>query len=361
MTRPLFLTNVHISCRDDRMALARLFGCNGQQIRRVRAGMGQPDQLAFRLRAALQAIDPLARFVFGRARARALVGALALISATSPALLLAQGVSSPQPAAGVRPEPVANADRARSAGCDGPVVTTGRVRSVVDGRTFVLEDGREVRLAALEVAPVAAPAEQGQERDRAGRAAQSALSEIVLGRDVVLRQAAPMRDRYGRIVAFASVARDGAERSLQHELVANGHARLSARIEETACLGELRASERAARGAALGLWADPDYSVQRAEKPAEIATRRGRFTVIEGEVVSVRESGGTTYVNFGRRWSESFTAVILKRNAAALLAAGLDPKRLKGRRVEVRGFVELRGGPRIEVTRPEQVAIVAGR
>ena len=83
--------------------------------------------------------------------------------------------------------------------------------------------------------------------------------------------------------------------------------------------------------------------------------------MIEGDVVSVRESGGTTYVNFSRRWSEGFTAVIVKRNAAALLAAGLDPKRLKGRRVEVRGFVELRGGPRIEVTRPEQVAIVAGR
>ena len=172
-----------------------------------------------------------------------------------------------------------------------------------------------------------------------------------------MRASAPSR----ALAHFASVARDGAERSLQHELVANGHARLSARIEEAACLGELRASERAARSAALGLWADPDYSVQRAEKPAEIATRRGRFTVIEGDVVSVRESGGTTYVNFGRRWSESFTAVILKRNAAALLAAGLDPKRLKGRRVEVRGFVELRGGPRIEVTRPEQVVIVAGR
>jgi len=250
------------------MTLARLFGCNGQQIRRVRAGMGQPNRLVFRLRSVLQTIELLARFVFGRARASALRGALALISAMSSALLLAQGVSTPQPAAGVRPEPVANADRARSAGCDGPIVTTGRVRSVVDGCTFVLEDGREVRLAALEVAPVAAPADQGQERDRAGRAAQRALSELALGRDVVLRHAAPMRDRYGRIVAFASVARDGAERSLQHHLVANGHARRVARIEEAACLGELRASERAARGPALGVWADPDYSVQRAEKPA---------------------------------------------------------------------------------------------
>ena len=193
------------------------------------------------------------------------------------------------------------------------------------------------------------------------------MAELALGRDVALRQTAESTDRYGRIVAFGfvaqdnSVAQDNAERSLQHELVAQGHARLAARIESQACLGELRARERDARRAALGLWADPHYSVQSAEKPADIAARRGRFSVIEGEVVSVRESRGTTYINFGRRWSESFATVILKRNASALLAAGLDPKRLKGRRVEVRGFVELRGGPRIEVARPEQIAVLAGR
>jgi hypothetical protein len=83
--------------------------------------------------------------------------------------------------------------------------------------------------------------------------------------------------------------------------------------------------------------------------------------VVEGDVVSVRESRGTTYINFGRRWSESFTAVILKRNAGELLAAGIDLKRLQGRRLEVRGFIELRSGPRIEVMRPEQIAVVARR
>lgn len=114
----------------------------------------------------------------------------------------------------------------------------------------------------------------------------------------------------------------------------------------------------AARQAALGLWADPYYSAQAADRPGDIAARRGQFTVVEGDVVSVRESRGTTYINFGRRWSESFAAVILKRNAGALLAAGINPKLLQGRRVEVRGFVELRGGPRMEIMRPEQLNVV---
>ena len=60
------------------------------------------------------------------------------------------------------------------------------------------------------------------------------------------------------------------------------------------------------------------------------------FALVEGKVVSVRDSGGTTYVNFGRRWTEDFTAVIPKRNER-FLVSGLEPKRLEGRRIRLRG------------------------
>ena len=74
----------------------------------------------------------------------------------------------------------------------------------------------------------------------------------------------------------------------------------------------------------------------------------------------MRESGGTIYVNFGRRWTEDFTVTVLRRHERTFGAAGLDLKALAGRQVRVRGFVEERGGPWIEVTRPEQIE-VAGR
>jgi endonuclease YncB( thermonuclease family) len=243
---------------------------------------------------------------------------------------------------------------------------------VIDGRTFALDDGSEVRLAALEVAPMPAAIAAGARADpaalaasprvHAGLAAREALAGLAYGREVVLKQqAGSAADRYGRLVAFAFVMQDGAERGLQNELLAQGHARLAARIEAPGCLPALRTSEKAARAARLGLWADPDYAAQPADRPAEILARRGRFSVVEGEVVSVRDVAGTIYVNFGRRWSESFTAVVLKRNVAGLIAAGIDPQRLRGRRVEVRGYVEERGGPRIEVARPEQIAVMTGR
>jgi len=118
--------------------------------------------------------------------------------------------------------------------------------------------------------------------------------------------------------------------------------------------------ERAARQAKLGLWGEPYYVIVSAESGAELVAESGRFTLAEGKVWSVRESGGTIYVNFGRQWSQALTVTILKRNERMFAAAGLEPKRLENRSVRVRGWVEERNGPRIEVTRPEQIEI-AGR
>ena len=66
--------------------------------------------------------------------------------------------------------------------------------------------------------------------------------------------------------------------------------------------------------AKLGLWGEPYYAIVAAESWAELLAERGRFTVVEGKVLSVRESGGTIYMNFGRRWSQALTVTISKRH-----------------------------------------------
>lgn len=40
-------------------------------------------------------------------------------------------------------------------------------------------------------------------------------------------------------------------------------------------------------------------------------------------------------------------------------AAGLDLKSLEGKKIQVRGWVEKRGGPRIEASRPAQIEVVS--
>jgi hypothetical protein len=210
-------------------------------------------------------------------------------------------------------------------------------------------------LAALEVPSLAVP--QASDAPPGAAAAKDALTRLVDGAPVALRRAEFKTDRYGRIVAYADVVRDGSGRSAQAELISAGFARVGDRIGNRSCAAELLRRENAARNAKLGLWADPYYDVLHADNPADVLARRGRFALVEGKVVSVRESGATIYVNFGRRWSEDFTVTILKRNERSFAAAGLDLKKLAGRHVRVRGWIEERGGPWIEAIRPEQIEL----
>jgi endonuclease YncB( thermonuclease family) len=74
--------------------------------------------------------------------------------------------------------------------CGGAVIATGEVARVVDGKTFVLADGREARLAAIE-APPATPADPNEEHAAAGLTAKAALEAILLRQIVILRRRGP--------------------------------------------------------------------------------------------------------------------------------------------------------------------------
>ena len=217
---------------------------------------------------------------------------------------------------------------------------------VVDARTFKLRDGREVLLAGIEVPSARA-------------SAKASLERLLAAGAVVLKQAESAGDRYGRLIVQAYVPRDGAERWIQADLLAAGDAQVGIRAGDAACTKALRAAEAPARRGRLGLWADPAYGIRASDDLAGLLERRGQFTVAEGKVLSVRESGGTIYMNFGRVWSRNLTVAIFRRNMPAFEGAGIAPKKLEGARIRVRGWVEERGGPRIEAVRPEQIEIAA--
>ena len=227
-------------------------------------------------------------------------------------------------------------------GCKPATIGTGQVTAVIDGCTLRLTDGREVRLAGIEV----------PERD----AARAALESLVSGREISLMRLGPETDRYGRTVALVAVQNPSGH-SVQQALLMQGYARVSASIRDSACAASLLGTERKARQAGLGLWADPYYVIRHAEDPAGVLAVRGHFAVVEGKVLSVRESGGTIYVNFGRRWSDDFTVTVLKRHERSFTAAGLPVKHLAGQHVRVRGVIEERGGPWIEAAVASQIEI----
>lgn len=224
--------------------------------------------------------------------------------------------------------------------CPLSAIGTAKVAAVRDGRTLLLADGRVLRLAAIEVTD----------------ASRTALQALIAGRELRLGKLGPEHDRYGRLVAFAFAGDD--RQSLQQALVENGQARVSARVGDKACADALLAAERQARSGRRGLWADPNFAPLPAESSTRLKGERGRFALVEGKVLSVRESGGTIYVNFGRRWTRDFSVIILRRDERRFTAAGLAPKQLAGHRVLVRGWIEQRRGPVIVADAPEQIELV---
>jgi hypothetical protein len=119
------------------------------------------------------------------------------------------------------------------------------------------------------------------------------------------------------------------------------------------------AAETEARQAKRGTWADPT-AIKNAESPGDILAGIGRFTVVEGRVLSVRQAGATTYLNFGRNWTRGFAVTISRRMIGAFEAAGTSVKSLENRRIRVRGWVEAHGGPRIEALRVGQIELLGG-
>jgi endonuclease YncB( thermonuclease family) len=232
---------------------------------------------------------------------------------------------------------------ANAAGCAFEPQGEGRVAAVIDARTFRLDDGREVRLAGI--VPVTA------DKTRA------ALAAAVTGRDVTLRGEDDAPDRYGRQPAFVFLA--GSETPVQSDLLRRGEALVSTEMANKDCAAELAAAEAEARQAKRGTWGDP-AAIKNAESPGDILAGIGRFTVVEGKVLSVRQAGATTYLNFGRNWTRDFAVTISRRMVAAFEAAGLSPKSLENRRIRVRGYVEARGGPRIELLRVGQIEVLGG-
>ena len=223
----------------------------------------------------------------------------------------------------------------------------GRVAAVIDARSFRLEDGREIRLAGIEPVP----------SEDANTKRGAALSAMVTGQEVTLYGDDDAPDRYGRQPAFVYLS--SSDSLVQGLLLSQGEALVAADVADKDCAAVLAAAEAAARQAGRGTWADPAV-IKNTESPGDILARIGRFTVVEGKVLSVRQAGATTYLNFGRNWTRDFAVTISRRMMPAFAAAGLDLKSLENRRIRVRGWVEARGGPRIEALRVGQIELIGG-
>ncbi|WP_204165280.1 pentapeptide repeat-containing protein [Methylobacterium radiodurans] len=182
------------------------------------------------------------------------------------------------------------------------------------------------------------------------------------GRDLtVVPRGTP--DRWGRQRAdiVSDIVPDGlpegTEPDLAGGLAAAGLAAIDPGEADALCRPALLRVEAGARARRLGLWQVP---LPEARDAAALRALEGRFVVVEGVVRHVGERSARTYLDFVRRGEDGLTVTVSKRTWRRVLEHGLSAAGLTGRRVRVRGILEIRRGPVIDVTVPELVEPLDG-
>ena len=161
-------------------------------------------------------------------------------------------------------------------------------------------------------------------------------------------------DRWGRLRIDAMAEDEGAV-DLAGDLVGAGLGLVDAGEGDALCRPGLLAVEETARRAGLGLWRHP---LIEAANGAALRAAAGRFAVVQGTIRHVGERPSRSYLDFVARGEDGLTVTVSKRTWRRMREHGLSADRLKGARVRVRGVVEIRRGPTLEVMVPETIEVL---
>ena len=234
---------------------------------------------------------------------------------------------------------------------------TRSVVRVVDAETVLLDDGEEVRLIGA-LAPRSPDLKPDAGPWPPEEAAAAALRDLVAGRSVELASSGRARDRYGRLLAHLFLEENGERVWVQGRLLSTGHARAYGLPESFACARELLAHERVAREAQAGLWANAAYATRAALEAGKLLRYRNSYQIVEGSIARVKAAKARTYLDFGPDWRTDFSAGIDAKVLHTNPEWAKTLEGLKGRRVEVRGWIEYRGRPYIAIEDPSQLAVL---
>lgn len=216
-----------------------------------------------------------------------------------------------------------------------------------DGNTLHIAGGAMLRLAGIGAPWQGAGAEE----------ARRALQQLAGGKALKVLPAQGGSDRHGRLPAQIFAQSGDRWDWVQGEMVAMGLAPVEPFADNHRCAARLLGLEAAARKGKRGLWADPANGVREARDVAALGRLIDSFQIVEGKVLSVASTGRHVYLNFGRRWTSDFTAILKAGKVDEFRAAGHDLLGLAGKRVRIRGWLHERGGPMIELEQPMQIEL----
>jgi hypothetical protein len=223
---------------------------------------------------------------------------------------------------------------------------------------LTLGDGTTLKIAGIDP-PRPTPGDLDlDERTRA------TLAQSLVGQDIEFIPLQPGKDRWGRILALVygpapAKAVPGAQARLPvgEALIEAGLARYEPSAAADPCRAVLLAAEASARTSGLGLWADPYYAVIAAGDRESFAEKAGSSVIVESRVTGIGGRRPRITLYFGPRKGWDFSVTILPRNSKAFDAAYSRLESVTGRVVRVRGLLDTRFGPQVEISDPDAVEV----
>lgn len=203
-----------------------------------------------------------------------------------------------------------------------------KVKTVYDGDTVVLDDGRKIRLLGINTPEVQ---HRNQSADAGGNEAKQWLSLRLQNTKVRLQTDEELVDKYKRTLAHLFTENKD---HINVELVKAGLAEVSIYPPNLLYTNELLAAQRSAEQAKLGIWQHPDYAVQPVSQLSD-GNRSGWLRLL-GQVLSIRHTKKSVYLEF----SEQFSARIERK----WLFLFPDLNSYVGKNVELRGWVNKNRG-----------------
>ena len=192
--------------------------------------------------------------------------------------------------------------------------------------------------------------------------ARDRLTQWLGGQEILFRPLEPGPDRWGRVVAFVfAVAPESpngpgpAHLPVGAALIDAGLARYESSAAARPCRSALLAAEADARASGLGLWADPYYAIIAAADRMSFAEKAGTSVIVEGRITGIASRRPRITLYFGPRRGGDFSVTILPRNSKTFEAAYSSLAGLTGRTVRVRGLLDTRFGPQIEISGPDEL------
>jgi len=198
-----------------------------------------------------------------------------------------------------------------------------RVKTVYDGDTVVLEDGRKIRLLGINTPEVQ---HKDKRADAGGEDAKIWLINKLQHARVRLEFDIEKTDKYGRTLAHLFSEQ---KEHINLSLIKAGLATISIYPPNLLYVNELLAAEKKAEQDKLGIWQRPEYAVIPVSNLKE--TGHPGWTRLVGKVVSIRKTRKSVYLVF----SAQFEARI-ERKWQSLFP---DVNDYLGKTVEVRGWM----------------------